>query len=159
MPRRLDRLAIWLLRFATIVALDPPDGIVIDATGADYLHGGETAMLDGLIGLLAMSGVNARAAIADTWARRTHWPDTPHDRQSSPPRHGQSVLEALPLSALRIAASAVERLRTLGFERIGDLLSQPRVISTGRTSSPTAKASSWSSCQTEKPTTYRAGPK
>jgi protein ImuB len=123
----LDRLAVWLLRFAPIVAPDPPDGIVIDSTGADHLHGGETAMLDGLIGRLAMSGVTARAAIADTWgaahalARYAARPTI-----IAPPRHRQSVLEALPLSALRIAAPAVGGLRTLGFERIGDLLAQPR---------------------------------
>src|SRR5690606_25814312 len=64
----LDRLALWVLqRFAPVVASDPPDGIVIDSTGADHLHGGEAAMLDALIGRLAMSGVTARAAIADSW--------------------------------------------------------------------------------------------
>src|SRR5690606_31347626 len=47
----LDRLALWILqRFAPVVASDPPDGIVIDSTGADHIHGGETAMLDALIG-------------------------------------------------------------------------------------------------------------
>jgi protein ImuB len=31
----LERLALWMLqRFAPIVAADPPDGIVIDSTGA-----------------------------------------------------------------------------------------------------------------------------
>lgn len=123
----LGRLAIWLLRLAPIVAPDPPDGIVIDSTGADHLHGGETAMLDGLIGRLAMSGVTARAAIADSWgaahalARYAARPTI-----IAPPGHRQSILEPLPLSALRIAASAVEGLRTLGFERIGDLLALPR---------------------------------
>jgi protein ImuB len=42
----LERLAFWMLqRFAPIVAADPPDGIVIDSTGADHLHGGEAATL------------------------------------------------------------------------------------------------------------------
>ena len=46
----LDRLALWMLqRFAPIVAADPPDGIVIDSTGADHLHGGEAAMLATLV--------------------------------------------------------------------------------------------------------------
>ena len=43
----LDRLALWALqRYAPIVAADPPDGLVIDATGAAHLHGGEAAMLE-----------------------------------------------------------------------------------------------------------------
>ena len=41
--------------------------VVIDSTGADHLHRGEAAMLDALIGRLTLSGVSARAAIADTW--------------------------------------------------------------------------------------------
>jgi len=100
---------------------------VIDSTGADHLHGGESAMLDGLIGRLAMSGIVARAAIADSWgaahalARYAARPTV-----IAPPGHGQSILEPLPLQALRIAATAVAGLRTLGFERIGDLLAQPR---------------------------------
>jgi protein ImuB len=123
----LDRLAIWLLRFAPVVAADPPDGIVIDSTGADHLHGGEAAMLDGLIGRLAMSGIVARAAIADTWgAARALARYAARPTIIAPLGHGQSILEPLPLDALRIAASTIAGLRTLGFERIGDLLAQPR---------------------------------
>jgi protein ImuB len=123
----LDRLAVWLLRFAPIVAPDPPDGIVIDTTGADHLHGGEDAMLEGLLGRLAMSGIVARMAIADSWgaahalARYAARPTL-----IAPNGHGRAVLESLPLAALRIAPSTVGALRVLGFERIGDLLAQPR---------------------------------
>src|SRR5260370_25558741 len=50
----LERLALWMLqRFAPIVAVDAPDGIVIDTTGADHLHGGEAAMLATLVDKLA----------------------------------------------------------------------------------------------------------
>jgi nucleotidyltransferase/DNA polymerase involved in DNA repair len=42
----LERLAFWMLQHvAPIVAADPPDGVVIDSTGADHLHGGEAATL------------------------------------------------------------------------------------------------------------------
>jgi hypothetical protein len=64
----LDRLALWTLqRFSPIVAADAPDGIVIDAAGADHLHGGEAALLAMLVEKLAGVGLRARAAIADTW--------------------------------------------------------------------------------------------
>lgn len=123
----LERLAVWLLRFAPIVSPDSPDGIVIDSTGADHLHGGESAMLDGLLGRLTMSGVVARAAIADTWgaahalARFAAKPTV-----IVPPGHGPEVMAPLPLTALRLSPSTVASLRTLGFEQIGDLLAQPR---------------------------------
>jgi protein ImuB len=124
----LERLALWVLqRIAPIVAADHPDGIVIDSTGADHLHGGEAGMLDGLIGRLAMSGIVARAAIADTWgaahalARFAAQPTF-----IAPPGHGAAVLSALPIVALRLPPTVPAELRLLGFERIADLLDQPR---------------------------------
>src|SRR6202161_2184678 len=64
----LERLALWMLqRFAPIVAADPPDGVVVDFTGADHLHGGEAGLLAPLIDKLAGVELRARCAIADTW--------------------------------------------------------------------------------------------
>ena len=124
----LERLALWVLqRVAPIVATDPPDGIVIDSTGADHLHGGEQAMLDALVGRLTLSGVAARAAVADSrgaahaLARHAARPTF-----VAPLRHGASVLAPLPLEALRLPETMSSDLRVLGFERIGDLLAQPR---------------------------------
>ncbi len=69
----LESLALWILqRYAPIVAADPPDGIVIDTTGADHLHGGEAAMLDSLVARLTASSITARAAVADTQPARLH---------------------------------------------------------------------------------------
>lgn len=124
----LERLALWVLqRFAPIVAADTPDGIVINTTGADHLHGGEQAMLDALIGRLIMSGVSARAAIADSWGAAhalARYAASPTYIASA--GHGASVLSSLPLEALRLPAAMSSDLRVLGFERIGDLLAQPR---------------------------------
>jgi len=124
----LDRLALWVLqRYAPIVAADPPDGLVIDTTGADHLHGGEEAMLAGLVDRLTASGVRARAAIADTWgaahalARHAARPTI-----VAPSGHGSSVLRPLPLAALRLPADMLSALNVLGFESVADLLAQPR---------------------------------
>lgn len=124
----LERLALWILqRVAPIVAADHPNGIVIDSTGADHLHGGEVAMLDGLLGRLAMSGIEARAAIADTWgaahalARHAARPTF-----IASPGHGADVIAPLPIEALRLPPTMPGELRMLGFERVSDLLAQPR---------------------------------
>jgi protein ImuB len=124
----LERLALWVLqRFAPIVAADAPDGIVIDTTGADHLHGGEQAMLDALIGKLNMFGVTARAAVADSWGAAHALARFAASRATvAPPGHGASVLIALPLEALRLPRPLSADLRVLGFERIADLLAQPR---------------------------------
>jgi protein ImuB len=64
----LDRLALWALRlYAPVVAADPPDGLVIDTTGADHLHGGEEAMVKSMVDRLGASGFAGRAALADSW--------------------------------------------------------------------------------------------
>ena len=124
----LERLALWILqRFAPIVAIDHPAGIVIDTTGADHIHGGEEAMLDALLGRLLMSGVAARAAIADNWgaahalarfaAKPTFIAPTDQDR---------SLIAPLPLEALRLPSGMPAQLRLLGFKSVGDLMEQPR---------------------------------
>jgi len=123
-----ERLALWVLqRFAPIVATDSPNGIVVDTTGADHLHGGEAAMLEALIGRLVMSGVSARAAIADSWGAAhalARYAASPTFIAS--PGHDASVLSPLPLEALRLSPAMAADLRVLGFETVGDLLAQPR---------------------------------
>jgi protein ImuB len=124
----LERLAVWVLqRIAPIVAADNPDGIVIDSTGADHLHGGEAAMLTAMVQRFASSGIEARAAIADSWGV-AHAAARFVGRQALviPPGESVPLLRPLPLAALRLDVETVAGLRTLGFETIGDLMDQPR---------------------------------
>jgi protein ImuB len=124
----LDRLALWALqRISPVVAADPPDGLVIDTTGADHLHGGEASMLTTIVGRFAASGVEARAAIADTWGA-SHAAARDSRRQIAviPPGENEAAMRPLPLSALRLDAETVNALRKLGFETVGDLIDQPR---------------------------------
>ncbi|MCZ0963879.1 Y-family DNA polymerase [Paracoccus benzoatiresistens] len=130
----LERLALWVLqRVSPIVAVDPPDGLVIDSTGADHLHGGAEALLETLIGRLLMSGVTARAAIADSWgaahALARHRADPVHLAE---PDNAEILLAPLPLAALRLPPTTLASLHTLGFACIGDLLHQPRAPLTRR---------------------------
>ena len=123
----LERLAGWALRFSPIVAPDPPDGLAIDSTGADHLHGGEAAMLSSLVERLAASGIEARAAIADTWGA-AHAVARCSARTTTvvAPGTGAAILRRLPIAALRLDDGLVQSLHTLGFEQIGDLMDQPR---------------------------------
>ena len=124
----LDRLALWALRhYAPIVAVDPPDGLVINASGAAHLHGGEEAMLYGLIEACAGFGITARATIADTWGAAHAVVRCRRDAVTliAPGGHGQ-VLAGMPIPALRLPMAMVDSLRVLGFERIGELSAQPR---------------------------------
>lgn len=125
----LERLAAWALRWSPVAAADPPDGIVIDATGAAHLHGGEATMLDDMVARLAAAGLEARAAIADSWdaahglARFAATAATP--AVAVAPADSAAVL-GLPLEALRLSPETARDLRALGFDRVGDLAAQPR---------------------------------
>ena len=124
----LRRLALWALRhYAPIVAPDPPDGILIDTTGADHLHGGEARMLSGLVNRLAASGITARASVAGT-------PGVAHAvarflaapvRVVPPGGEGEAVA-GLPVASLRIAPEIASGLRLLGFDTVGALRAMPR---------------------------------
>ena len=123
----LDRLALWMLRYAPIVASDPPDGVVIDATGVAHLHSGEEAMIRAMVDRLAASGYAVRAALADSW-------DAAHAfaRYAArpiiivPPGERANAVLDLPIAALRLPREMVADLRVLGFERIGELADKPR---------------------------------
>ncbi len=118
----LRRVAAWCLRYAPLVAPDPPDGIWIDATGSTHLHGGEAAMLHDLTARFAAFGMATQSAIADT-------PGAAHALarfgQAAP--HANPATTALfPLEALRLPSPLCESLRLLGFDRIGQLADTPR---------------------------------
>jgi protein ImuB len=124
----LERLALWALRrYSPIVAADPPDGLVIEASGAAHLHGGEAAMLRDVVDRLAKAGFTARAAMADHWGAAhaaARYLATPIFLV--PAGEGTSMLRQLPLAALRLADQTVADLRRLGFDRVGDLADKPR---------------------------------
>ena len=124
----LERLALWALkRYSPIVAVDGSDGIVMDTTGADHLHGGEEQMLAQLVERFATSGTTARVAVADSWggahavARFGRTPIT-----VIPPGETGRRLAHFPTAALRLPKGMVDQLRTLGFDTIGELAAQPR---------------------------------
>jgi protein ImuB len=121
----LHRLALWALRYSPMVAVDLPDGLWIDVTGASHLMGGERQLLDDLVGRLAEMGVAARAAVASTpgaanaIARFGHRPIAVVD-------DAMELVSALPVAALRLPSEMTVELRRLGFESVGDLEATPR---------------------------------
>lgn len=123
----LERLALWALRLSPVVAADPPDGLVIDTTGADHLHGGEAKMIQTVTRRLSETGITAVPALADTWGAAHALARFGH-RVSPiiPPGETAQALLNLPVASLRLSPTLVDSLRGLGFECIGDLASQPR---------------------------------
>ncbi len=124
----LDRLALWALRrYAPIVASDPPAGLVVDATGAAHLHGGEQTMLTDMVERLGAAGIAARAAIADTWgAAHALARFAARPTLTIPPGESAAAIMSLPIAALRLPAEMIDNLRRLGLDRVADLEATPR---------------------------------
>jgi protein ImuB len=62
----LERLALWAQRWGPWAAVDAPDGLLVDVTGAAHLFGGEDRLLADVEERLSGHGLAARAAIAAT---------------------------------------------------------------------------------------------
>jgi protein ImuB len=126
--RALDALARWLLRIAPIVAVDPPDGIMLDLSGCARLYPSETMLLRRVIRSLQRLGFTSHAAAAGTFAAAgavARFAGQP--LAIIPARMERQAIAPLPLAALRIDSSIAEALREVGIERIDQLLPVPRV--------------------------------
>ena len=105
----LARLALRCQAFTPLVALDPPDGLLLDITGCAHLFGGE-AQLCARIGAMLPSALVAIGATAAAARARA--------------RHGMTAgtrLDALPVTALGLDAPVARRLHRLGIRRIDAL--------------------------------------
>lgn len=123
----LERLALWALRYTPVAAADPPDGLVLDTTGADHLVGGEAALLADLLERCTAAGYAARAALAPTWGLAHGL--ARHAARSPlivPPEAAAKVAARLPLAALRLPPATVAALAVLGFSTAGELAARPR---------------------------------
>lgn len=124
----IERLALWMLRqYTPVVALDSPDGIVMDTEGADHLRGGEMLMLTGLVNALRGRGLQARAAITDTWGSAHAIARTTRREVIVVPvgETAKAVID-LPISSLRLPSGIVGGLAILGFRTVGELSATPR---------------------------------
>lgn len=117
----LESLALWAQRWGPWSALDPPDGLIVDTTGAAHLFGGEAALLVDTRAQLRQRGLLARVAIAPTagaaWALA-------HYGSDGAVLEGEAMLERLgplPVAALRLDDEVLLLLRRLGLKRIEDL--------------------------------------
>lgn len=118
----LENLAVWAQRWGPWSALDTPDGLIVDVSGAAHLFGGEAVLLADARAVLARRGLAARLAIAPTagaaWALAHHGPQ---DAILASDEDAAERLAQLPVDALRLDEDTTLLLRRLGLKRIGDL--------------------------------------
>jgi protein ImuB len=127
----LEAIADWCLRYTPLVAIDAPDGLLLDISGCAHLYGGEDALVADLAGRLEAAGFAYRMAIAGTigagHAAAHH--GEPGRFASGEER---ALLSTLPLAALRLDGGTVAALARVGLKRIGDILDLPRSPLTAR---------------------------
>src|SRR5262245_41574283 len=123
--RLLDAIADGCQRYTPLVAVDPPDGVLLDIGGCAHLFGGEANLRGDLLARMTRLGFSARAAIAATIGAASavaRFGDATADAS----RGERERLAPLPLAALRLPHETVAALARVGLKRIGDILDLPR---------------------------------
>ena len=122
----LTGIAEYCIRFTPAVAIDEPDGLILDVSGCAHLWGDEKKYLTDIFRRIKEFGYDIRIAIADTigaaWAIARFSQGSviiETDRQ-------KEALLSLPAAALRIDASITERLEKLGLRNIRSFINMPR---------------------------------
>jgi len=121
----LERMAEWCDRFSPFVAADPPDGLVLDITGAAHLFGGEAAMLNLVTQKIAAQGFAVQAAIAGTIPAARALAKFAAGHIAAPSAEAES-LKRLPVTALDADEKIVAGLRRAGLKTIGQVMARGR---------------------------------
>jgi protein ImuB len=122
----LEAVATCAGDFTSRVALEPPDGLLLEVRGSLRLFGGARRLVARVRERLQSAGVEPRLAIAPAplaalWFARTGKEVALRNRDSL-----ASHLASLPLACTRWPAKSLESLATMGVRTVGDCLRLPR---------------------------------
>ena len=117
----LERIADGCARYTPMVALDPPDGLILDISGCAHLFGGEAGLAGDAGARCARLGMTARHALASN-------PDAAHALaryQTLPGVDEAAAIRRLPVAALGLEGESTLGLERAGLKRVGALASRP----------------------------------
>ncbi len=122
----LARLAEWCIRFTPVAAVDPPNGLILDASGCAHLWGGEASYLKALQKKLEGRGYSVRLSMAGSIGAA--WALARYGRDPAAIKNGWETEALLSLApqALRLETATTERLHKLGLSQIGSFIAIPR---------------------------------
>jgi len=122
----LTGIAEWCIRFSPAVAIDEPDGLILDVSGCAHLWGNEKKYLADIYKRIKQFGYDIKLAMADSIGAA--WANARFGKTSPVIETGQqkTALLSLPVAALRIDPLITERLEKLGLRQVRDLISIPR---------------------------------
>jgi protein ImuB len=118
----LKALGEWCIRYTPVIAVDMPDGLILDISGCAHLWGGERAFLKEIVTRLRGKGYDVRGAMADTVG--TAWAVARFAKVKPiiAPGAQQEALISLSPAALRLEHLILERLHKLGFYTISKFI-------------------------------------
>jgi protein ImuB len=114
----LERIAESCLRYTPMVAIDAPDGLILDIMGCAHLFGGEADLAEDTARRCSEIGMTVRIAVAGTSAAARTLA-----RYSARP--GEESVRLLPVAALELAPEATQGLVRAGLKTIGDMAARP----------------------------------
>ncbi|WP_028297539.1 Y-family DNA polymerase [Olivibacter sitiensis] len=122
----LRALGLWCIRYTPVIAVDPPDGLILDISGCAHLWGGERIYLKEIVTRLRSKGYDVRMAIAPTigtaWAVARYGKATPIVESGGE----GGALVYLPPAALKLEPDVLERMHKLGMRTVGSFMEMPR---------------------------------
>jgi protein ImuB len=124
----LRQLGLWCIRYTPFVAVDMPDGLLLDISGCAHLWGGEREYLKEIVNKLRASGYDARAAIADTIGAARAVSRYGKTTPIIGPGMQAEALTDLPPAALRLEPLVLDKLHKLGFITIKSFIQLPRTM-------------------------------
>jgi protein ImuB len=123
--KTLNAIADWCDRFTPLVALDHPDGLVLDITGCAHLFGGEAMLMKTLCHTLTRQGFVVSAAIAGTAIAARALTRFRHGVIVPPGEEADAVF-VLPVATLGVDHAIITGLRRAGLKTIGDIATRSR---------------------------------
>ncbi|MEP7232086.1 MAG: DNA polymerase Y family protein [Ginsengibacter sp.] len=126
--RLLKKIALWCIRFTPVVAVDLPNGIILDTTGCTHLWGSEEVYLKVIINRLKEFGFHIRAAMADTIGAA--WAISRYGKTKAIIETGKHIeaLMNLPAAALRLDVHQLDKLHKLGLHTISSFMNMQRSV-------------------------------
>ncbi len=121
----LNQLAQWCDRFTPVVALDAPDGLILEIAGSAHLFGDEKSTLEKIITHLREKHFTVQGAIANTAlaarALARHRPGTITFENGE-----AKAVSPLPIDALQLDHITTHAFRRAGLKTIGQVASRKR---------------------------------
>lgn len=132
--RALAGLGQWALQLSPVVALCPPDGLLLEAAGFERLMGVEAHFVQHVVGRTNALGLTANCAVASTVGAAWGLARFAASTRAAIVAAGdeRDALLALPIEALRLDRATCSALGELGIERVEHLLALERKRLPGR---------------------------